>query len=360
MAWEWVYIDNYEWISSGGSGSTALFNQRWLYGGQADIFFDATDSVTSTRSLFYDNGATPTLWNVGLGGNSSSLHCGFWYKHIITTTTDEARTHSDGILSVYNSDGNDQFSLGRLFPGHLQMFSASTIRVRSPKRLMMDVWNYIEIFATIHNSTGRFVVAQNGEEVIDWTGDTRPESARQKFDSVLLRGFNTISNECKFDNFWIKTSVDIESKPTFYGPMKVVAVMPDADGNYTAWNSTASPTLYTEVDETGDPDNDTTYISTATDTNKASFGHAALNLGAGESIKALALQQNFKKAGLGGGAFRQFTRISSTDYFKLERFHPDDSGYVISQVLWEDSPATASAWTEAEVDAAEFGIEYIG
>lgn len=356
---KWVYLDNYEWISS---NTTSLLNHRWVYTSEADINFDATDTVTSARSLYYTQNLNPAkLWNLNLGGNFRSIHCGFWFKNIINSVVGETRTENDPILTAYNSDGQQNFSLGLTYSGTLQCYIGGTESVKVPGHFTNDVWHYIEVFWWIHTSTGRIVIYVDDVEALDATGDTNNFIGRTKVDDILVGGYDSSSNnECRFENFWIRAGSLEESAPTFFGPMKIVTSTPDGDGNYSQWNSTASPTLYTEVDELADPDT-ATYVSTATSSNKASFTHSALGLGAGETIKCVGLQQDCIKPTLGGGAFRPFVRISGTDYFELERF-PEDSFYNIGAVYWENDPSSspASGWSEATVDAAEFGIEYVG
>ena len=364
MALEWIFMDNFEWIATGGSGSSARIFQRYLRNNEADIFFNNADTVTSARSVLFDSSTNaPALFLTNTGGNIRSIHCGFWYKNVINTSTAESRSNADAIWGTYNSDGVRGVSLGLTFPGAMVVYVGSTIWARTPVLFLDNVWNYVELFVDFATS-GRFKLAVNGVEMFNLTGDTNPFVARGKLESIYWQGYNTSSgNQARLENAWARFSTGSETAPTFYGPMKVVATVPDADGNYTAWSTTSAaspPVYYTEVDELGDPDS-TTYVSTNTSAAKATFGHGALGLDTGDVIKCLSIAQSvLKTSDGGGGAMRAMCRISSTDYFLMERFPDDASQWTISQWVWEDSPATASAWTEAEVDGAEFGLEYVG
>jgi hypothetical protein len=62
-----------------------------------------------------------------------------------------------------------------------------------------------------------------------------------------------------------------------------------------------------------------------------------------------------KSAGSGGEFIRPKMRIAGTDYAGSTA--TINTSYSDSRQIIPQSPATSSAWTTTEIDAAEFGIE---
>ena len=353
-------MENFEWVSTGAASTQFL--PRYRTGNAGQLAFSTAQKISGTRSLLGNAGISECWIQAPLSaGGCRSIHAGLWYRYTCGPGYQAYLNDDDPFLGLWSGYGYDFINLAHAPNGRMNFYSHATLRYLSAGRLAPNVWNYIELFFTLANS-GHAKVAINGVEVLNNNSlDTQTATYINTVHAIRVNSMNAYygGQDSFFDSIWVKGSADVETEPTFYGPIKIKHLVPDSDGNYEQWSSTASPTQYTEVDETGDIDT-ATYISTSTDGNKSSFGHAAVGLATGESIKAVGLMQALRKEAVGGGAVRPFVRVSGTDYTTgATIYHKGDTQYAQAQKYWENNPNTASAWTEAALDGAEFGIEYV-
>lgn len=122
---------------------------------------------------------------------------------------------------------------------------------------------------------------------------------------------------------------------------------PNANGFYDEWSGN-----YTNVDEIGLDTSD--YISTSIVGKKESFTFPAVRTALRlYEIKAaiLSTSSNYPTKGAKG-----FARISATNYDNGQFIFSTDSGKGANSIF-NTNPATGLAWTLAELEAAEFGLE---
>ena len=314
---------------------------------------------TGTRSLKFNATTSEALFHMpnmlSWYEGPLSVHMGF---HIRQSGL-EARTHADPIIGSWNNAGSQQVSLTQTAAGLPELRRSSTVVATGSSGFTAGVWHWLEVFWTNDNS-GRGIVAIDDTTVIDFTGDL--ENIAEGMNQLRLEGIDGSTNTQNVDNLFCRISDIEESPPTFYGPCYIKHLVPDADGNYTAWSSTASPTLYTEIDD-NPADSPETYISSSTNGQKASFSHTAANLDnpGDDVILAVSLEHQATHHAAGKGSVRAFTRIASTDYNATSNHGCPYGGYARKQYIWDNDPSAspASAWTESAVDNAEFGIEFV-
>ena len=363
MTWYLTHLESWD---NPATADTQNISRRYLNNDLTNINMESSDVVDGLRCLKVGQSVSiPRVFALNFGGNCKSVHCGFWMKINRPATGESSRTATDSMFTTFSPDAlSDHLQMSRHITGYLTFFRASTLLGTGNRRVSNNAWHYYEMFFRMDDGSspaGKWIVDVDGINVFDYTGITYWVTNRY-ISSIAFQGrANTqASNEVLVDGFWCRVSPDLENSPTFYGPSIVRYLAPNGDGNYSQWTSTASPTHYTEIDETGDDDANTTYISTAANGNKATFTYPNLSLATGETIKGVGVRDMVAKVTAAtGGAHKNIARISSTDYYGIEKYHAQ-SFYRVEQTCWENSPATASAWTEAEVNGAEFGIEYVG
>lgn len=120
-------------------------------------------------------------------------------------------------------------------------------------------------------------------------------------------------------------------------------------GNSTAWTGT-----YADVDEIVYSDTDGISATAANDIEL--FTHSGADL-TGLVIRGVAIGIRGKLGASGATGIQGALRISATNYFSSTITQA--SGYGASVPLWETSPATAAAFTAAEVAALEYGAKAI-
>lgn len=133
---------------------------------------------------------------------------------------------------------------------------------------------------------------------------------------------------------------------------KLVTITPNAAGNYTGFTSGA----YTDIDEAV---LDASDASSGTVGQRISAGFTDLSaLATGEAITSVKASAAMSKDAGGPQSANLFTRISTTDYDGTSVAAPASLTATpqVTQV-WATNPATATAWTVSDINAAQFGVK---
>lgn len=219
--------------------------------------------------------------------------------------------------------------------------------------LLPGQFNFIELIGKVHDTTGYYHVRVNGVVVATVTGaDTRNAGTgtcgAHWFGNTNVTGFF----DGRWDDyaFWLNPS----SSGDYLGDGHEVAVLPNAAGNYTQFNPSASTNVSNVDDAYGSVDSDTTYNSEATVGDKDTFNFPSIPTTPG-LIHGVVTSATMRKDDSGARTARQLARISSTDYegasvALLDTYSKNDRWMPVS-------PASSVAWTEAEFNAAEFGYK---
>ena len=214
------------------------------------------------------------------------------------------------------------------------------------------VSSYIEIGATIHDTTGTVTIKVNGTSVLTLTGQDTRNGLTGVIQSVQF-GSNNVA--CYFDDLYVCDSSGSAPNNTFLGDVRVDAVFPDGDGNYTEWTPSTGTTHYTLVDET--TPNTSDYNSSGTSGQRDTYAFAALPSVVGTpTVYGVAVNAACLKDDAGAvNNWRAMVRSSSTDANGATSFAPSTS-QEIQQTIFETDPNGSIAWTQTSVNAAEFGV----
>lgn len=205
-------------------------------------------------------------------------------------------------------------------------------------------WYYIEFGALIHATAGTFEVFLNGVQLaaLTMTSQNTKPSTPSGVDRFKLW---TTGNQ--WTDIYVEDSV-------FLGDCIVETIYPTGAGAHTNFlPSTGSN--YENVDDDGDIDGDSTYNHAAAENSKDTFIAANISNRPSSTIAGVALHMTARKDGAGSRVLKPMVRIASLDYL-----HAAD-GLILSDVyhgaqrIWDDNPATAAAWSESAVNAAEIG-----
>ncbi len=222
--------------------------------------------------------------------------------------------------------------------------------------LISGKWYYLEVKATCKNSISadEFIVKLNGTEILNLaaTTDTQ-ETANQGIDAIVLAGgFST--GIIYWDDLYIcdlNGSVNID----FLGDCSVETLY--ADGNGTTSNFTGSDAdsvnNYLHVDE-AQQDGDTSYVEDSTPSNIDLYTYDDM-AATPDTIFGVGLRSYARKDDAGARTGRLLTRRSAANY-EGSNFSPGTS-FLGFDEIWDVDPSTSSAWLEAGVNAAEFGIK---
>ncbi|MCK5432472.1 MAG: hypothetical protein KAJ03_06990, partial [Gammaproteobacteria bacterium] len=240
--------------------------------------------------------------------------------------------------------------------GKLELWrgAAVTLLETSVQTLFQDTYNYIEVRVKISNTVGEWEVRVNGEVYLkDVVGDKDTQSGGTSVvDSIQLG--NTRQAITLIDDVYICDTAGAQNN-TFLGDIQVKTVVPDADGGHVAWTRSTGANDWEVVDEL--PTNETDYLSTSVLNDKTTQDFAALP---GDNGTILAVCHVIHAAKFDGGirSLKSLARPVAADTLgSNEMFQSSD--FTMQSEIWELNPDTSSAWTEAEVNAGEFGIQVV-
>lgn len=229
--------------------------------------------------------------------------------------------------------------------------------------LQKGVWHFVQVKWTVTNSTvtDDVIVKVDGNEILNPVGADTQNMPTSTFLATLLSKSGSIYHNFAIDNFCMMDNQGslnngFTTKDTF-----IECLTPNGIGNYSDWTAGAG-TNYLQVDDASaggaNHDGDTTYVESGTNSDKDSYQYSNIATSS-PTIKAVCANIRARSTTATARDIRQFVRISSTDYFQsgTKTVTYSTTYWDTDMIIWEESPATATAWTKSEVDGAEFGIE---
>lgn len=222
-----------------------------------------------------------------------------------------------------------------------------------------DTTYYVECKVTINDTTGSIELRIDGDVIGTATSiDTRYSTYDLGVTSILLAGQGTSDvNTAFYDDVYVTDSAGSSPYNSFLGPIDVQTLFPDGNGNYS--NLTGSDSNQTDnyllVDESPDPDDDTTYVESDTEGDEDTYTFDNLVGATGKTIRGAIGYVVAKKTDVNAKYIRPMFRVNSTDYvgtsFALSE------GYTVHQQIQQVNPNTSTDWTPTTIDGLEFGQE---
>ncbi len=211
-----------------------------------------------------------------------------------------------------------------------------------------NAWQYIELGATINDTTGTAIVRLNGVEVINYTGDTKNGGSATTIDSIGL-GMNGTPGS-KFDDFYLCDSSGASPYNTFLGDVRVQTLVPNGAGSSTQFTP-SSGANYTTVDEL--PYSSSDYVSSTTTGNRDTY--ALQDLSGSPTIFGVQNNVIAKKTDSGTMALKPAIKSGASVYYGSAV--PLASYDIVLSDTRSLDPNTSSAWTVSGVNSLESGFE---
>ena len=311
--------------SGGSSGITTMTGRR--SGSTALLFRISSDFV----GLTFDPQST---WIIGFG------------LYMLSSETAELMrfTDSDGTIQAAVSIGNDG-----TIRVHRGSYSSGTLLATSSNSLPILTWNFIEVKLTIADSGGNFEVRVNESTWINFSGDTKQSSTLAT--AVRLQVWGRSSDNAIDDLYVCDSTGSINN--SFLGDVRVDTVRPNGVGNYSEFSKQGSASNWDNLDDTTiDSDSTYNYSNTVGQRDTLDCGNLPAITG---SIFGVQVNMAARKDDAGGRTLRSLTRVSSTDYEGASQNVGTD--YRVYRQVIEQNPNTTAAWTESEINTAEFGYK---
>lgn len=250
---------------------------------------------------------------------------------------------NDEYIVVVRESGGNKFFVSIASDGKLAAYdSTATLLATGTTVLSTGVWYRIEIKCGT-GASAAWEVKIDGTSEISGTGNLSTSNGNHiRLGKAANRNGNSV--EFYYDDW-------IWSDSAYPGVGECQMMQPDGNGNYTAWTGT-----YTDVDEVTH-DSDTTYISTSTngaaETVTLESAASAGITGTPNSVKSWAMVRD--ASGIAGTAFQVRLRSGSTD--NDTNSTTPGSTYELRAKIYDTDPADAGAWTLADLDSLEVGVE---
>ncbi len=301
--------------SYGRFGSNGAYMSTASHFIQKNLNLGTKTTLVAGLAFYINSGATPTY--------SSSFPI---LEFQDESGVDQVRLH------LNNSFGFDVYN------------GAETLLGSSADALVASYrWYYLEMKAVIHDTTGSVEVHLGGEQILNLTSkDTKIGSAYA--DRVRINCiYSNVSTY--FDDIYIDDS-------NLHGDCRVLTFRPDADGNSSDFTRSTGSNDYECVDEQGSNE-DTDYIYSDTLNHKSIFG---ITTGALGTVKGIQLNLDCRLDEAGTRKITPICRSNSIDYSGSESGVLGAS-YAYELQCWDTDPNDSNPWTQAKLEAAEFGLE---
>lgn len=297
-------------ISSAGAGpflnisDTATKPARVIFGGMLDLF------SSSPGYMLY-------IWGNG------TVHC-----------------------TLYNNYGGT-FQLRRGTTVDLPCTTFASVQVR--KSVRWQRWMFIELDVEIANSA-TVTLYVNGVQMQQWTGvDTNNGATTPWIDVVQPTG---TSNQPLWSRMYVIDTTGTVNNARL-GPCNGEALAPNADGGVSNFTPLSGLTNYEMVDETGDPDDATSYVSSSTVDHTDRYGYPNVDTDY-DTIKGVQVVSDHRKTGAGQRRCRHVCQSGLTGSESADFGVPIDWG--LDRSMFEVDPNTSALWTTTNLNSAEFGF----
>jgi hypothetical protein len=340
-----LFVDGFDHYTdnTGAENISTVLNRKW----------SANNGSWFNGVGRFDPGSTVTPGDMSTGNFSSGRNItsptfvdstttvlGWAYKPVAMGTSAELMRTLD--------NGTIQCRLLKSITGNLQFQRNITTLGEGTRTLHANVWYFIEVKMTINNTTGSFEVRINGQTEISGTNVDTQQTANSTVDAFRITlGGGGVIDDLYFLNDSGSTNND------FLGDVRIQTLFPDGAGNSTNWAVTGAASNYQAVDEF-EADDDTTYVSTSTATDKDTYSFENLSTSV-DTVYAVGTNILARKDDAGSRIAVQTTRSGGTDFDGATISLADNYEYV--QEIRETDPATGSQWVNTDVDSAEFGYK---
>lgn len=300
------------------------------FGGGAIVESDVIDDIKFRFLL------TPTTNTIVVG----------WSWYLANTPT------TDGtIFAIVDDDDNNVVNLVFETTGDIDVRDEGNISVGS-FTVPLATWFRIEIKVGYGGSASIDIEVDSGN-VLSTTIDTDDFSGTG-FESLFFSSGRIDSTDgYRVDDIIVADTTGTVNND-FFGDIKMVALFPDGAGSSADFTANGATNNWEAVDETGSPDDDTTYNRSETNGDRDLFTVENLPE-TPTSIVGIRTTAVVRKDDAGGKDFRQVLKSgTTTDTATIET---SSNTYEWYQEVYDTDPDTGSVWTESGVNGIEHGYE---
>lgn len=236
--------------------------------------------------------------------------------------------------------------------GTLSALRGTTVIGTSTATLTVNVYAYLELATLLHPSTGTVEVRLNGVAVVTVPAGDTTQTANSTANEVAIGSFSNTALTVDFDDVYICDGTGAAPHNTFLGDCRVDTLLPSADGTSQQWTPSTPGTHYTLVDDAAP--NTTDYVSSSTVGQRDTYGMQDLTAATG-TIYGVQLNLAALKSDAGARSIKPLVLSGASEALGSATALSTSQTY--TRHVQTTDPATAAAWTEAGVNAAQCGAE---
>ena len=305
----------------------------------AQCVVSAGNGRNSTASLRVTDVASSATLSVSNSGRSGIV--GFAFRMVSTLPL------ADMPLVAVREGGTEHARLTVLTTGAVRVGRAgTTLATSGTTPITATTYHFVEFAWNIHDTTGSYEVRVNGATVIPATSSADTQNAGTGIWNGLIFWNSAGSTGYSSDI----DDVYVADDNTFRGDHRIVCLLPSTgNGMHTAWTPSTGTDHGALVDEASPNTSD--YVTSSSAGAVDSYNFPAVGVAGTVAGVQMSLYCKAEVAGvrllkpqrvIGGVSYDGTGALLPADWTYLTEFYPT-------------SPATATAWTVAEIDAAEFG-----
>ena len=278
---------------------------------------------------------------------AAQVYCGFGYR---ATSTGSQQTTLFELFG--DSGGTVHGSVRRETSGAISIYRGATqVAISAAAAVASNTWGYMEVTHTVSDTVGVLTVKWNGTQIVTFTGDTKNAGTATTIDSFRF-GCTGASNVNQFDDLYVFNALGSVNN-TYAGDSRIQTLVPNGAGSSTQWLPTGSANNWDNVDEL--PYSAVEYNASATSGNRDLYALTNL-LTATSAVACVQQSSTMQKSDAGAVSVKNAVKSGGTVYSDASGTGLSVSPTVVL-TLREQDPATSAAWTVANVNALEAGVE---
>ena len=259
-----------------------------------------------------------------------------------------------GRIFSFHDTGSQQVELRVNSSGQLLVTRAGIgIGSTGTTVLNLSQFYYLEMKATIHNSTGVVVVRINGVTELNLTGQDTQNTANATVNQIVL-GESAVNLFHQYDDLVVLDTSGGSPTNDFLGDVRVQSIFPDGNGNSSQLDGSDGNQTdnYLLVDETA-PNSDTDYVESSDvgDKDTYTYGNVTPTTGTVFGVQILPFA---KKTDAGVRSIVTVARHSGSEVDGPVQTL--NSTYDYLEDIRETKPG-GGAWSISDVNGAEFGVK---
>lgn len=347
------FIESWTPYDYNGLAINNSLNSRWTNSRIANGGFNATGGPNGN----------PTL-TIGWGSNLSKTltHSNKWVFGIRYKTGN--LENAGGPVVFLSNNGQFLFSFNVNIDGTISLYGASNIiGTTNAPWFSSNNWTFAECIVTFSGTTNILVTADlyvNGNysaplisgSILTGINKSNLLSNSATTNVITLNsGLNGPGSGTIDGSFYIHNGGG--AIPGVWGDGKILRILPNGDTAQADWTPNSGTTHYNRINELP-KDDDTTYLSAGTVSNKDSWDWEDIPAFSGV-IRDVQISIAARKDDEGSKAYRIGVGATLTEAQSAD-FYINDS-YYYNHIGWDLDPATGLAWTRAGFNAKQFGVE---